>query len=427
MFGWFRKSKPATQQKITKAAVAPASVLQKVVVRRSAFDRSEQESWYLVSAVIDFVNAMNNIGKYRGNEVPVQAIRSYHADYYLAQVNNGGHSQFIHNCGKNYDSTTTNARAGLAGMGAVAHLGLLDKMMDWVAQNPDQALGQTGFGGGRAAFLDELDTAFYAAEKTVPMADLNAAWIRGWPDLHVVADDTYDAEIDALARLNPKRAVRDEARIIAELAARMSDPMRVAMALGLARSASGTLLTQLGGGSYMQVDGASKMVFTVGTVDGPHFVVPDDDGVAIYKRMMTEGDQMPGWAERDKFTEALRSGTAGKFATPYVGAKLADARFAEAQEIATIAADTQAAVALYHLLWNAFGIVNVDAMAPRPTDISLADRQICWVLVTNGALYLAMFTPGGAALLDVSGESKVIERAGMDEIKARIARLSDEL
>jgi hypothetical protein len=66
-----------------------------IVVRKSAFDNPDDTK--IVGAVVDYINILRQQGAYLNSEMPENALRAYYVDHYLAQVMNGGHSQFIHN------------------------------------------------------------------------------------------------------------------------------------------------------------------------------------------------------------------------------------------------------------------------------------------------------------------------------------------
>src|SRR5262245_6887731 len=53
----------------------------------------------IVQHNVEFVNHLFSEGAYLRDEIPVNALRSFHADYYLAEVSNGGHGQFVANSG----------------------------------------------------------------------------------------------------------------------------------------------------------------------------------------------------------------------------------------------------------------------------------------------------------------------------------------
>ncbi|WP_461331769.1 DMP19 family protein [Bradyrhizobium diazoefficiens] len=77
------------------------SRLTTVVVSLDALEAAQapEKADYLTEAVVYYVNEIQRVGVYKGRELPAVAMQAYHADYYLAQVNNGGHSQFIGNTG----------------------------------------------------------------------------------------------------------------------------------------------------------------------------------------------------------------------------------------------------------------------------------------------------------------------------------------
>jgi hypothetical protein len=80
----------------------------------------------------------------RNEEISEDALRSYYVDYYLAEVENGGFSQFVYN--SEWDpEIVSRVRAGLPAMGAVKHRAWFDAR----ARRVD-ALGDKGI----RAFLD---------------------------------------------------------------------------------------------------------------------------------------------------------------------------------------------------------------------------------------------------------------------------------
>lgn len=150
-----------------------------VVVPRDALEaaRELEKAEYLTGAVVDYVNEVQRAGVYTRHELPAVAMQAYHADYYLAQVYNGGHSQFIGNTGPAQLPTTAgDALAALKAMGADVQHQILLEMMEWVETHPDQAAAQDGF-TQRARALKALDTRFYEAERRQPMMPLAARWI----------------------------------------------------------------------------------------------------------------------------------------------------------------------------------------------------------------------------------------------------------
>src|SRR5262245_35523815 len=93
----------------------------------------------LIQAVVTYVNDVQHAGVYARHELPAKAMQAYHADYYLAQVLNGGHSQFIHNCGEIWPAVAADALAALETMGAGEQHRVLAEAVDWVRVHPEEA------------------------------------------------------------------------------------------------------------------------------------------------------------------------------------------------------------------------------------------------------------------------------------------------
>src|SRR5262249_17433604 len=136
-----------------------------VIVQREPLIAARQrgEGHRLVSALVCYVNDIQRKGVYARHEMLAKLMQAYHAHYYLAQVNNGGHSQFIRNAGAQLEPACADALAGLKSMGARGQRRTLKKMMAWMKANPAEAQAQDGF-SRRAPFLGQLDEQFYTAE-----------------------------------------------------------------------------------------------------------------------------------------------------------------------------------------------------------------------------------------------------------------------
>ncbi|MET4688694.1 DMP19 family protein [Sinorhizobium fredii] len=185
----------------------------------------------LVATVVDFVNYLFAHGLYRSEELPLHLMQLYHADFYVTQVNNGGHSQFIHNCGARAQTIFINAQAGLSAMGAIHQADLIRELAVWAAANPDKASAQTGFAGGRDPMLDRLDTLFAEVQANDPATRRAAAWIRTWPDVRFTEPAELRAAWNQSALTNPKRSHRlSKARVKAFQQA-LSDSVHLAIGL----------------------------------------------------------------------------------------------------------------------------------------------------------------------------------------------------
>lgn len=186
---------------------------------------------HLFSAVAHFVETMLESADFIPAEVPQPALQAHACERYLGQVNNGGHSQFVRNSFDGLPVVVANVRAGLSAMSAERHLAVANGLLAWTIANPDEIAKQTGFAGGRAAGLNDLDIQFRAAEKLQPMDSTAARWIARWPQLRIVPASDYVDEMERAKSSNPLRVQRRSWRTVTVLTRKLND--RKAVAEGL--------------------------------------------------------------------------------------------------------------------------------------------------------------------------------------------------
>lgn len=379
-----------------------------IIIRESSLKSPEADAWVLVSAIVDYVNAMFSHGLYQRDELPQHAIQAYHADYYLAQVNNGGHSQFVHNAGDNQHYVFRDAAQGLKAMGADAHGEVLAHLVDWVDQNPGSAEQQTGFIGGRDPYLDQLDEKFDAAEKLAAMAHLSAQWIKSWPELRVVADDAYKDTIKDLCLKNPQREKRLIRARILKLHHWMTDPLHVA--LGLAATAVEPLeclvnIRSAWGGDNAEIDGETQLVWTLATTKGLRFGVVTQNWSGLYEYIEHNNPDMPSPDDAEGLSAAIRDGRMSQFKPPQRGRQLSQVPIEANQKIMRLAEQTHASAAADLLLREA----NIDAenwvLSALPVPAGAETKLLLnWLFLTENQDYQILITPGGAGIRKVGGD-----------------------
>ncbi|MGO4229889.1 hypothetical protein AB4Y72_13570 [Arthrobacter sp. YAF34] len=166
----------------------------------------------IVDANVTVVNAM--FGELlMEEEISPTALRSYYVDFYLAQALAGGFAQYVFTAPEREDIDPY-VREGLAGMGAAAHLDLFNRTVAAFGALSDTDVetyldGGSGWAPGdglegdgaedgvsdAVRRIEELDGEFESVLETEDIVELNAAWLRGEPDLLVLADDDLDAHI----------------------------------------------------------------------------------------------------------------------------------------------------------------------------------------------------------------------------------------
>ncbi|MEM8793634.1 MAG: DUF4375 domain-containing protein [Pseudomonadota bacterium] len=365
------------------------------------------EEWRVVSAVVDYVNAMIEHGLYSVDEIPQKAMHAYHADYYLAQVNNGGHSQFIHNSGNAAEVTWRNAARGLESMGAYGHFQILAKMLAWVEANPEETAAQTGFSGGRAKELDDLDSAFYALDKTENMSQLNAAWIKSWPELQVLADERYPEALRQVASMNPKRETRLRARELARLIATLGDRMRVGLSLAAAQAENFEIVLQIGNGGYETIEGEQLMAFFVRTTRGERYGVVTETYAALYDRIPGTPIQPADPNDPDSLTKSFEAFKAGGGKPPKVGELIARVEMTEIDTAHEASNEVEGAAAIHFLLDKARLDYANATIATVSVDPSESGPVMRYLVLTEGQTNIVTANREGAILMRFNDKQKL--------------------
>jgi hypothetical protein len=366
----------------------------KVIVRRAAV-AANADPYDLVGGVVQFVFAMQSDGLYSRSELPAKALQAYDADFYLAQINNGGHSQFIHNCHDDLSVVVANARAGLIAMGAQGHISTLEAMTAWIAENPGEASDQTGFDGGRASFLDELDRQFYEADKAAPMVEASARWIAAWPELSVVEDAAYDHAIVQLASANPHREAREVWTSVKSIRTQTDELFYVGV--GLACAQAGEMKLGMGGGWFMDIEGVQQMTYMVKTsANTPRQCVVAETHSALYEFV------------RDK--PLPMQGRAGK--------KLSYVKRGTIDQLAKVAIELEAAAAIDLLLRRRSADPTGAAITPKSCS---GAAQAEWYVVVNGETLSVRASPERFAL-HANGGGEPLVTIGTAEVQAHAGR-----
>lgn len=362
-----------------------------VIVPRAAAGpaHNEEDAERLIQAVVTYVNDVQQAGVYARHELPAKAMQAYHANYYLAEVSNGGHSQLVHNCGEIWPAVVADALAALDAMGAQAQRRILGEAAAWVGAHPQEAGLQNGF-SVRSELLDVLDARFYEAEREMPMTPLAASWIAGWPELRIVADDQYMSAIKQVAALNPQLGPRRIWQSTDALRHQITAPLQISITVACgAVEPEPEAKTEVRAGAYMEIEGRQCLAFGVGTDKGSRLCVADAAGVRLYEFI----DPTPKWTPDLQLEDIIAAGPAR------AGARLSAASADTILQFAAMAQETQAAEALDLILRAA-------RLDPRAmiTAWRLLDDGATWIVVSGGRRLVATVSHDGAALVDAGGK-----------------------
>lgn len=168
--------------------------MDQVIVSKDSFESKDASD--IIYSNISFINVLREEG-FEG-ELCHEAQISYYVDYYLAQVKNGGFSQFVYNSGWN-DELNTLILEGLERMSARQYL-VFFKQQSQIVNDFDEfklAVFLDGDYFGKNPTRDALnnDEFFNIPEDLVA---LNADWLRSLPNLEVLTIDHMFEKIESV-------------------------------------------------------------------------------------------------------------------------------------------------------------------------------------------------------------------------------------
>lgn len=198
------------KKKQQASPIDPPAAINAILVPESLHRSDDPHD--LPNAVVQFVNRTIHEGFYERGELPVEALWSYNVDYYLAQVNNGGHGQFAGNS-RWLEAIVMDIQDGLEAMGLAEALGIFRDLMRFAADEPDRFV-RAAEGGGFGEIdpvIRALDDRFFASPSST-IAPGNGRWLRSLPNLIVLPDAECDARIAALVAANTAAPARQAER-----------------------------------------------------------------------------------------------------------------------------------------------------------------------------------------------------------------------
>lgn len=251
----------------------------KILVPDSVLSPSAHEA-DLLQTVVTYVNRMRDEGCYTANDLRKQSLGAYAADYYFAQVCNGGHRQFAHNS-RMEKLTIERAVETLETVG-------LTQMATSLRSLVEQ---------GEKADFSTLDQDFMSQREDYYPA-MNG-WLR--PHLDAVPANGYETALMALLRRDAKRQQRFEDKAALRVQQLSEDKLRVGFGLAALRAGSG--LVHIFGGSPVSILGETFYQFPMRLADQRIVYGLKPAGVsAIYR------EKLPNRIEDfSKFVEQVKS------------------------------------------------------------------------------------------------------------------------
>lgn len=366
---WWRKPKVGFVDGRLTGTVVQGSML-----KRGGF--------FIPMAAVSFAESAREFCHYIDRELPPELLQAYYADRYLAEVNNGGHSQFVRHSrisAAGLATTTSFALAGLEKMGARVQLQHLRNLNAWISENPEEAAAQTGHSETDSPYLASLDKQFYDVERRDSISDRSARWIKSWRNLEVVDDNSYDERLSALAALNPNYDIRHIWRGVERNRILLTHNVEASIAVVCGRvQPHPELKVSVYAGEQITFGSKEAIQYRVETDKGARLAIVHDDGVLLYERVATES--------------GLNS----------VGPLLATVSAELVRQFVEFAAVASAAEAI-DLIARRSGLYRNNVEYQSITAIELEGNRATWIAYFGSRKLVVTTTPDRAALLDDSG------------------------
>lgn len=278
----------------SRASDAPAgsTPVANILVSQSAYDSRDPST--IVAQNAAFVNGLLTQGAYLRDELPADAMRSYHVDYYLAQVSNGGHGQLVGNS-RWQPFIVKDIAEGLEAMRAQPFDVIFRDLCRLMASDSARAerIAKSGGFGEKDPAIAELDERYFAQDAHKIITPANDRWLRSLPELKVVPNAEYAAALQTLCNANPDRAARLAAREREGMAARLVDPVRVATRL-LCMKANCLPILAFGGGDPVAIapDGRQGVGWQIQSRAGRQIVFLFNDFAYLCETYLVDGRKL---------------------------------------------------------------------------------------------------------------------------------------
>jgi hypothetical protein len=199
----------------------PPVLVPDILLTQEALD--SPDFWAVTACIVDFVNDLREERRYVDDEVPRAALHIYYVDLWLAEVNNGGFSQYIANhtlYAPHRKALIDITREGLEAMGAEPFLALFDEMAEIVQTGirPDGAPSEDNSMERIEAAFERLSDRFFKlnnsryGDKPRPGSNVLSGFQRAYalaqPNLKVLPKQEWRLALVKLGKSNPLRTER---------------------------------------------------------------------------------------------------------------------------------------------------------------------------------------------------------------------------
>ena len=180
---------------------------EKIIISQNSVN--SKELYDIVYSNITVVNLLKEQGLSE-NDIHKDALGSYYADYYLAQLDNGGFSQFVYNT-RWKKIVNDRVAYALGEMKAVKHLALFNKTrekMDTISTEELNRYFESDYFGNNEMRdiihdLENVSETFYNLEENI--TTLNAKWLKNHKDVQILSIEDMILRVEEISGKKVKR------------------------------------------------------------------------------------------------------------------------------------------------------------------------------------------------------------------------------
>lgn len=197
---------------LTETSGVATPEIRTIPVRQSTYNSVNPSD--LIDALIDICNHLETYGAYRLEEFPLALRYNLVLSQYFNQVNNGGHEQFVSNCGW-APELQESVDAGLGAIGAVEHQRVFREVAQYINASPERVLAVAARGGFNHPtygpvdkWISDKDSEYFKLKDSTDLLHTLHAWLKQQPCIQPVEDLQWKFEMEELIVGNPLRHSR---------------------------------------------------------------------------------------------------------------------------------------------------------------------------------------------------------------------------
>lgn len=247
-----------------------------VIVTQESYESTESQD--IIDSNIRYINELRS--QYvLCDELSSSALCSYFVDYFLAEMENGGFSQFVYNSRWEHEAVAYVA-TGLKLIGAGNHLALFMENVGLVAKlgNARLSIFLTSEYWDDNDERDELDknnSRFFELSNSEDLSQLNSNWLRSLSNLRVLNEQDFQEAIELHASKITEREARKEE-------AEANAPRYVKLIQALCDAANQELSTITAGDPTHEHEGVRMLSWHFITDKGHHYMVDTGSSAIMF-------------------------------------------------------------------------------------------------------------------------------------------------